>query len=74
MSMNDEIWAGKFGPQWDALKNSYEENVQILGRDFADQIERAKSMPPGDGRVYAVTKVNLEKRSITIGPVKGVSQ
>ncbi len=53
------------GDEYDALEHSLEENIIILGRPLAEQIELLKSMP-NDATVCLVTKVDKATGVITI--------
>lgn len=72
--MSQDIWAGQFGPQWDALEQSFEENVQILGKPMAAAVETLKRMPKRPGTIAAVTHVDTVNKTITISTIKEITQ
>lgn len=69
-----DVWIKPFGPQWDAFENSLEENMAIFSTEAALHIEVMKRKNPDPGYVYAIKNVDIQRRQITIGLVKGVSQ
>ncbi len=65
--MNDKIWAGEVGQTYEALEHTYEENVAILGRPLADEIEKRRLTIPAETLPLEVVSVNFATKTITVG-------